>query len=52
MTTRHDTANAARIVTMAQLMRHLGWRIRHRNRADCGLCRGTSTGTVAFTERL
>jgi CHC2 zinc finger len=47
-----DARDIARMVTMPEVLRHLGWRIRHRNRADCGLCRGTSTGTVAFTERL
>lgn len=30
----------------------IGWRIRSRNRADCRLCRGHSTGTLAFTDRL
>lgn len=47
-----DARDLARMVSIPQVLRHLGWRIRHRKRADCGLCRGNSTGTVAFTERL
>jgi hypothetical protein len=34
-------------------MRHLRWRVqRGEKRADCGLCKGSSRGTVAVTERL
>jgi hypothetical protein len=47
-----DAREIARMVPVPALLRHLGWRVRHRKRADCGLCRGKSTGTVAFTERL
>src|ERR1700727_1245127 len=47
-----DARDIARMVTMAELLRHLGWRVRWRNRADCGLCRGNSIGTLAFTERV
>ena len=47
-----DAREIARMVAVPALLRHLDWRVRHRKRADCGLCRGNSTGTVAFTERL
>jgi hypothetical protein len=34
------------------MLRELGWRVRPRNRADCRLCSGRSTGTVSFRERV
>jgi len=49
---RPDARDIARMVSLQQMFRHLGWRIRQRNRADCGLCRGSSTGTVAYRERI
>jgi hypothetical protein len=52
MNMRLDAREIARMIPMFQMLRHLGWRVRSRNRADCGLCRGTSKGTLAFTERL
>jgi hypothetical protein len=45
-------APIARGVSILSLLRKVGWRVRSRNRADCGLCRGRSRGTVAFTDRL
>ena len=47
-----DAREIARMVTTRQVLRHLGWRVRSRNRADCGLCRGRSAGTVAYQERV
>lgn len=47
-----DSNEIARAVSILSLLRNLGWRVRNRNRADCDLCRGTSKGTIAFTERL
>jgi len=41
----------ARMVTIPQLLPKLGWRIRPRSRADCGMCRGSSSATVAYRER-
>jgi hypothetical protein len=40
------------MVPIRRALSHFGWQIRSRGRADCGLCRGTSKGTVSFTERL
>jgi hypothetical protein len=42
----------ARMVPIPQLLRELGWRMRSRSRADCGLCRGTSSATVAYREHV
>ncbi len=47
-----DARDVGRMVSIPQVLRHFGWRTRQRGRADCRLCRGNSTGTVAFTERL
>jgi hypothetical protein len=47
-----DARDIARMVTMRQLLSLVGWRVRHRDRADCGLCRGGSIGTVSYKERL
>ena len=48
-----DTRQVARAVPLPSLMRHSGWRVhRSEKRADCGLCKGSSRGTVALTERL
>ena len=47
-----DARVLARMVSVPQMLRHLGWRTRNRNRADCGLCKGDSNGTAAFTPRL
>jgi hypothetical protein len=49
---RPDARDIARMVSLPQMFRHLGWRIRHRNRVDCGLCKGSSTGTVAYREHI
>ena len=46
-----DARDLARMVTIRAVLRDFGWRVRGR-RADCGLCRGNSTGTLAFTERV
>ena len=44
------TREVKRAVPMPFALRHIvRWRVRGR-RADCGLCKGHSTGTVAFTE--
>lgn len=45
-----DARDIARMVPIRQVLRHLGWTIRPRGRADCGLCRGSSKGTVAYRE--
>jgi len=42
----------ARMVPISQLLRQLGWRMRSRSRADCGLCRGSSSATVAYREHV
>jgi hypothetical protein len=47
-----ESNEIARAVSIPSLLGNLGWRVRTRNRADCGLCRGKSNGTIAFTERL
>jgi hypothetical protein len=47
-----DAHDIARMVPMRQLLRALGVRVRNSKRADCPLCRGNSTGTLAFTDRL
>jgi DNA primase len=40
------------MIPVRQLLRVLGVRVRSSKRADCPLCKGNSTGTLAFTERL
>jgi hypothetical protein len=40
------------MVPMRELLRRIGVGVRNSKRADCPLCKGNSTGTVAFTERL
>lgn len=48
-----DPQQIARAVKLPSLMRHLGWKLhRGERRADCGLCKGNSRGTVSVTERL
>lgn len=47
-----DARDIARMISIPQLLRHLGWHVWHRNRADCGLCRGSSRGTVAYREHV
>ena len=49
---RPDARDIARSVTIAEVLRHLGWCLRSRKRADCGLCRGSSKGTVAYGDRV
>lgn len=49
---RLDARDIARIVSVPQILRYEGWRLRSRNRADCGLCRGHSAGTVAYREHV
>ena len=47
-----DTQHA-RAVPLPSVMRYLGWRVhRGEKRADCGLCKGNSQGTVSLTDRL
>jgi hypothetical protein len=47
-----DARDVALMVPMRLLLRALGIRVRNRKRADCPLCKGSSTGTLAFTDRL
>lgn len=48
-----DSKQIARAVPLPSMMRHLGWKVqRGEKRADCGLCKGSSRGTVAMTDRL
>jgi hypothetical protein len=47
-----DARDIARMVPLRQMLQRLGWHIRGRNRSDCGLCRGSSKGTVSFTADL
>ena len=47
-----NARDIARSVSIQSVLQNFGWRVRSRNRADCGLCRGNSKGTVAFTDRL
>ncbi len=49
---RPDARDIARSVTIAEVLRHLGWRLRSRKRADCGLCRGSSKGTMAYGDHV
>jgi CHC2 zinc finger len=49
---RPAARDIARMVSIPQLLRQLGWRMRSRRRADCGLCRGGSKGTVAYRDHL
>lgn len=42
----------ARAVTVPQILRELGARVRNRKRADCPLCKGSSKETLAFNESL
>jgi hypothetical protein len=51
-TRRPAARDIARMFSIPQLLRQLGWRIRCRRRADCGLCRGGSKGTVAYHDHL
>jgi DNA primase len=41
-----------RAVPMREALRIVGWRVRSRSRCDCGLCKGSSKGKVAFNDRL
>jgi CHC2 zinc finger len=47
-----DARDIARTVSMRQVLMRFGGRLRSSKRADCPLCKGNSTGTLAFTERL
>lgn len=49
---RPDARDIARMVAIPEVLRDLGWRLRRWKRADCGLCRGSSKGTVAYDDRL
>src|SRR5215469_13255332 len=49
---RADARDIARMVSIPQMLLHLGWRLRPRNRADCGLCRGSSKETLAYREHV
>jgi DNA primase len=41
-----------RCISIPDLLHEFRWPIRHRKRADCGLCKGSSTGTVSYDDRL
>jgi hypothetical protein len=47
-----DAREIVRMIPIRQLLRVLGVRVRNSKRADCPLCEGNSTETLAFTERL
>lgn len=49
---RLDARDIARMVPMRQLLSRLSVRLRNSRRADCPLCKGNSSGTLTFTERL
>jgi hypothetical protein len=49
---RSDAKDLARLVTVGRVLRAFGVRVRNSKRADCPLCKGNSTGTLAFTHRL
>jgi hypothetical protein len=49
---RYDARDIAHLVPMRGLLRTIGVRVRNPRRADCPLCKGNSTGTLAFTDRL
>lgn len=49
---RIEALDLARQVPMRTLLRNLGVRVRSSKRADCPQCKGRSTGTLAFNERL
>lgn len=49
---RPDARDIARMVTIPEVLRHFSWRLRSRKRADCGLCQGSSKGTVAYSDRV
>jgi hypothetical protein len=51
-TMRLDARGLARSVTVPQVLKAFGVRVRNSKRADCPLCKGHSTGTLAFTYRL
>ncbi len=51
-TMRPTPRDIARMVSIPQLLRQLGWRMRSRSRADCGMCRGRSSATVAYREHV
>src|SRR5271167_4714353 len=51
-TKRPDACEIARAVTVPQILRALGARVRNRKRADCPLCKGSSKETLAFTESV
>jgi CHC2 zinc finger len=51
-TIRLDARGLARSVTVPQVLKAFGVRVRNSKRADCPLCKGHSTGTLAFTYRL
>ena len=44
--------DVARMVSIPHVLRELGWRMRSRRRTDCGLCRGSSSATVAYREHV
>jgi hypothetical protein len=51
-TTKHSAADLARSIAVRQVLCASGVRVRNSKRADCPLCKGNSTGTIAFTDRL
>ena len=40
------------MATIPRVLQHLGWHLRPRNRGDCGLCFGSSRGTLAYREHV
>jgi DNA primase len=49
---QNPATDLKRAVPMREALRIMGWRVRSRGRCDCGLCKGSSKGTVAFNDRL
>lgn|GEM_PF-1734026 len=50
--TKHSAADLARSITVRQVLCASGVRVRNSKRSDCPLCKGNSSGTIAFTNRL
>jgi DNA primase len=47
-----EVEQVRRGVRVRDVLENLGWRIRHRGRADCGLCMGNQFATLSFNDRL
>lgn len=52
MNMHSNARDIARAISMRHVLMRLGVRVRNSKRADCPLCKGNSTGALAFTERL